>query len=146
MLETRAIVVQTDGQHAFVEANQSGGCGHCNGKGCGTAKMSQMFCSKPRRFLVRNPVNAAVGDEVVVTVVEGTVLRGIGQVYLLPLLLLVAGATAGAMLASYPEQQDAYAVAGAVAGMGIGFVLAGWRSAGKRSSDGLPCIDRLWRE
>ncbi|MCR4298460.1 MAG: SoxR reducing system RseC family protein, partial [Gallionella sp.] len=93
MLETRAIVVQVDGQYAFVQANQGNGCGQCSGKGCGTGKLSQLFCSKPRQFQVDNPVNAGVGDEVIVSVAEGAVLRGIGLVYLLPLLLLLTGAT-----------------------------------------------------
>jgi len=47
MLETRAIVVQVEGKHALVQANQGNGCGQCGGKGCGTGKLSQLFCSKP---------------------------------------------------------------------------------------------------
>ncbi|HEX5337249.1 MAG TPA: SoxR reducing system RseC family protein, partial [Gallionella sp.] len=98
MLETRAIVVQVDGPFALVRANQGNGCGQCNGKGCGTGKLSQMFCSKPRQFQVDNPIDAKVGDEVIVSVADGAVLRGIGLVYLLPLLLLVAGAMLAGIL------------------------------------------------
>ena len=92
MLETRAVIVQIEGQYAFVQASQASGCEQCNGKGCGAGKLSQLFCSKPRQFQVDNSINADVGDEVIVSVAEGSVLRGISVVYLLPMLLLVLGA------------------------------------------------------
>ena len=145
MLETRAIVVQVDGQFALVQANQGNGCGQCNGKGCGTGKLSQMFCSKPRQFQVSNPIHAKVGDEVIVSVVEGAVLRGIGLVYLLPLLLLVAGATLAGAFADQPGQRDGYAAAGALFGLIAGFVFAKWISSRQRQQS-QPYIARQWRD
>lgn len=129
MLETRAVVMQVDGQHAFVQASQANSCGQCSGKGCGAGKLSQLFCSKPRQFQVDNPVNAVVGDEVIVAVAEGAVLRGIGLVYLLPLLLLLAGATLGSLLATQAEQRDMYAALGALSGLVVGFIFAKWTSS-----------------
>jgi positive regulator of sigma E activity len=114
MLETRAIIVQVEGQYALVQASQANGCEQCSGKGCGAGKLSQLFCSKRRLFQVDNSINAGVGDEVVISVAEGAILRGIGLVYLLPLLLLVIGALVGSAWAGQsPEQQDGYATAGA---------------------------------
>lgn len=142
MLETRAIVVQVDGQYAFVLANQGNGCGQCDGKGCGTGKLSQLFCGKPRQFRVDNPANASVGDEVIVSVAEGAVLRGIGLVYLLPLLLLAAGAMLGSLLAAQAEQRDIYAAVGALSGLVAGFVFAKWVSARQPRRQNLPYIAR----
>ncbi len=142
MLETRAIVVHVEGKLAFVQANQGGSCGQCSGKGCGSGKLSQLFCSEPRRFQVDNSVNARVGDEVIVSVAEGTVLRGIGLVYLLPLLLLFAGATLGTLLAGQPEQSDAYAAGGALTGLAIGFIFAKWASSHQSHRQNLPYIAR----
>ena len=142
MLETRAIVVQVDGKHAFVQSNQGNGCGQCSGKGCGTGKLSQLFCSKPRQFQVDNPVNARVGDEVIVSIAEGAVLRGIGLVYLLPLLLLLVGATLGSLLAAQAEQRDIYAAAGAFSGLAAGFIFAKWSSSQRSSRQNLPYIAR----
>lgn len=142
MLETRAIVVQVDGKHALVQANQGNGCGQCGGKGCGTGKLSQLFCSKPRQFQVDNPVNAGVGDEVIVSVAEGAVLRGIGLVYLLPLLLLLTGATLGSLLAAQPEQRDIYAAIGALSGLAAGFIFAKWTSSRWPRRQNLPYIAR----
>lgn len=143
MLETRAVVVRIEEQKAFVQASQGGGCGQCSGKGCGTAKLSQLFCSQPREFQVDNPINARVGDQVIVAVADGTVLRGIGLVYLLPLLLLAVGATLGNVAAPVAEQRDGYAAAGALAGLVLGFIFSKWRSA--RRMRQRPRIARLWR-
>lgn len=129
-LETRAIVVRIDGPLAFVESAQANGCGQCKGKAeCGTGKLSRLLCSEPRQFKVDNAIAAAVGDDVVVSVADGAVLRGIALVYLLPLVLLVAGAATGNALAVQDGQRDGYAVAGAVLGLAIGFVSSRWLGA-----------------
>ena len=85
MTETRAIVVSLDGNKAMVESLQGGGCGNCDSEnGCGSGKLSQLFCSEPRRFRVRNDVNAKVGSVVLVTVAEGVLLRSALLMYFLP--------------------------------------------------------------
>ena len=145
MLETRAIIMRIEGRYALVQANQGNGCEQCNGKGCGTGKLSRMFCSKPRQFQVDNSINASIGDEVVISVAEGAVLRGIGLVYLLPLLLLVMGATLSSVGVE-PSQRDGYAAAGALFGLIAGFILAKWISARQASNRFRPYIARLWRE
>jgi len=129
MLETRAVIVRIEGQHALVQASQASGCEHCSGKGCGASKLSRMFCSKPRLFQVGNPINAGVGDEVIISIAEGSILRGIGLVYLLPLLLLVTGAMLGSRWADLPGQRDGYAAAGAMLGLVAGFAIAKWISS-----------------
>jgi sigma-E factor negative regulatory protein RseC len=147
MLETRAIIVQVEGQDALVQASQANGCEQCSGKGCGAGKLSRLFCGKPRLFRVDNPINAGVGDEVVISVAEGAILRGIGLVYLLPLLLLVMGAMLGNGWAGLSSgQQDGYATAGALSGLAAGFIavkLISLRQARNRSQ---PHIARSWRE
>jgi sigma-E factor negative regulatory protein RseC len=146
MLETRAIVVRTDQQMTLVEASQGNGCSQCNGKGCGSGKLSQMFCNKPRQFQVDNPINARVGDEVIISLAEGALLRGVGLVYLLPLLLLVIGATLGTIAAAQPEQRDGYAAAGALFGLVAGFVFAKWFASRQDRKQNRPYIARQWRE
>lgn len=145
MLETRAVVVKVDGKVALVRAEQGNGCGQCNGKGCGAGKLSQLFCSKPRQFQVDNPIKANVGDDVIVSVAEGAVLRGISQVYVLPMLLLFAGAALGNMLA-IPAQRDLFAAAGALCGLAAGFFLARRISSLQGAGYAQPYIARLWRD
>ncbi|MFZ5522939.1 MAG: SoxR reducing system RseC family protein [Pseudomonadota bacterium] len=143
-LETRAVVIRIDGQHAMVMADQADGCEQCAGKGCGAGKLSRLFCSKPRQFQVINPVNAGVGDEVIVSVAEGAVMRGIVLVYLMPLVLLLIGAALGNWLQL--GQSDSYAAAGAMSGLVVGFAIARWLSLRQGESRFQPYIARHCQE
>ena len=146
MLETRATVVQIDGQYALVQAEQGNGCEQCNGKGCGTGKLSRLFCSKPRHFQVDNTINADIDDEVIISVADGAILHVIGLVYMLPLLLLVIGAMLGNYLAVQVGQRDAYSAAGAFSGLVVGFVMVKWASFRRAGNRFQPYIVRMWRE
>lgn len=146
MLETRARVVQVDGQRALVQASQANGCGLCNGKGCGSGKLSTLFCSKQRNFQADNQINADVGDEVIVSVAEGAVLRGIGIVYLLPLLLLVICGWIGSTMTAQLDHRDGYAAAGSLIGLLGGFALARSLVARQARLQNLPYIARQWHE
>jgi sigma-E factor negative regulatory protein RseC len=147
MLETRAVIVQVDGRYAIVQASQVNGCEQCNGKGCGAGKLSRLLCGEPRRFQVDNPINAGVGDEVVISVAEGAILHGIGLVYLLPMLLMVMGAMLGsAWVGQFPGQQDGYAAAGALLGLAVGFLAVKWISSVRAGNQFQPYIARSWRE
>lgn len=126
MLEMRAIVIQVQGEEASVQPLGKGGCGHCSSEGgCGSGTLSKLFCSsEPRQFLVRNAARAKVGDEVQVSLPDGVLLRGAVKMYVLPMLLLLVGAIVGVAWASEAASRDAYAVAGAVIGLLVGFMLA----------------------
>jgi len=126
MLEMRAIVIQVQGEDASVQPLGDGGCGHCNSTGgCGGSSLSKMFCSsKPRHFKVRNEAHAKVGDEVRVSLPDGVLFRGAIKMYVLPLLLLMVGGGCGVALAGATGMQDAYAAAGALTGLLLGFAFA----------------------
>jgi len=126
MLEMRAIVIQVQGEEASVQPLGTGGCGHCDSEGgCGSGTLTKLFCSsKPRHFKVRNQARAKVGDEVRVSLPDGALLRGAVKMYLLPLSLLFVGGISGVNLASDAALRDAYAAAGALVGLLLGFVLA----------------------
>lgn len=136
MLETRVMVMQTAPGLAWVRALESSSCEACEGRGCGSSKLGQLFCSQPRQFQVRDPLGVAIGDEVVIAVAEGSVLRGIALVYLLPLLLLLLGATT----LHYATHSDLLTALGAGVGLLLGFVLAKWLSTHQGTS--LPSIAR----
>jgi sigma-E factor negative regulatory protein RseC len=141
MLETRATILRVEGSDAFVQSSTSG-CSNCQGKGCSTAKLSKLFSSCEREFRAYNPIEAKVGDEVVIGVRDGTVLQGIVSVYLLPLLLLFIGAW---MLSAFAPaaQKDIYSAGGALMGLIVGFVLARWQSR-RVGEDVRPQVLRLW--
>jgi sigma-E factor negative regulatory protein RseC len=144
MLETRAIVVQLDGVEAVVEAAQGGGCGLCaSSKGCGSGKMSQLLCVRPRQFRVRNEINARIGEEVQVAVADGVLLRSALTLYGLPLLLLFVGALLGARWMDGISGHDAGSAIGAAVGLLVGFPLAGFLASLQQASFAeLPAIVR----
>lgn len=138
MLETRVLVMQTSQDATWVQPLQTGSCEQCKGKGCGSSKLGQLFCSKPRQFQVDNPIAAQIGDEVIVTVQEGAILRGIGLVYILPLVFLVVAA----MSVSRISTNELYSAAAGSLGLVLGFVLAKWLSSRATAMNALPCIIR----
>ncbi len=145
MLETRAIVVHIDKSNTLVRVDQAGGCQQCNGKGCGSGKLAQLFCSKPRQFNVVNTIDAKVGDNVIVSIADGAVLRGIGMVYLLPLSFLMAGVIL-ASLSAPDGYQDSYIAIGAITGLVCGLWLAKWFVVRRDELQYQPHITRFWRE
>ena len=71
------------------ESACSGDCHKCSG--CGAAKQAVILT-------VENPIDARVGDTVVISSDTGPVLKAAAVLYLLPLLLFLAGYLLGAML------------------------------------------------
>ncbi len=127
MLETRAIVIHLQGNDALVEAIGGGGCGNCDSEnGCGSGKLSKLFCTKPRQFTVRNEANAVAGDEVQITLPDGVLLRSSMLIYVLPLSLLMSGGMVGAHLADDVATKDAYSALGSLIGLVAGFAVARW--------------------
>ncbi len=138
MLETRVIVMETAPDVAWVQAVSTSSCEQCNGKGCGSSKLGQLFCSKPRQFQVNNPIHAQIGDEVIVAVVEGSILRSIVQVYVIPLVFLLIGTT----LAGRFFTHEGYIAAGGGIGIALGFALAKWQSTRPNACQAQPYIAR----
>lgn len=135
MLEMRAVVFHVDGDEAVVRVT-GGGCGHCGtAGGCGGSALSRLFCStKPRQFTVLNRVGARVGDEVQVSLPDGVLLRGALKMYVLPLVLLLAGGIAGASMAETGAGADLHAAAGALSGLLLGFIIARSLASGTASA------------
>jgi len=135
MIQTRAVIIRLEGDDALVESTQGGGCGSCDSEnGCGSGKLSQLFCSEPRRFRVRNEANAQVGTLVQVNLPEGVLLQSALLMYILPLVLLMAGALAGAQWAQDATNADVSAAIGGLAGLICGFVLVKVLSLRRRLS------------
>ena len=127
----RATIVQLQGDEAAVQTTSGAGCGSCSSEGgCGSSKLTQLFCSKQPLFFVHNEIGAKVGDEVEVELPDGVLLRSSMQMYVLPLLLLLAGGLFGTMLTHDSSSRDVYAVSGSMFGLLSGFVLAKLHSSG----------------
>lgn len=120
MIETQGIVVRVEDDFAYVQTQRESACGGCgSSEGCGTATLSSVLGGKPIPFKVINGVGAKAGDSVVIGVEEKILLRSSLAVYLLPLAGLALGMVI-ALLAA-PGAGDAATVAGAGAGLAVGF-------------------------
>lgn len=133
MSETLARVVRVEGDSAWVEVQAPTSCGACGGRGCGSSSVfGQLFRVRPASYPVNNPIDAQVGDSVIVAVPEGELLHSALRGYGVPLLLLLLGAVAGLALAG-----ELGSIVGAVLGLAL--------AAGsiRRTTAGRPSIVRL---
>lgn len=124
MIEEHARVVEAQGEHAWVETQRKGACGSCSASGgCGTATLSQVMGRKTARVRVANPLGAKAGDEVVIGIPEGALLKGSFAMYAVPVLAMMIAAWAGTMLAGdAAELREPISIAFGLAGLGGGFL------------------------
>lgn len=144
MLETRATIVQIRNDRAMVNAHQVSGCEQCNGQGCGSSKVAQLFCTKPRYFEVDNPIGAQPGDEVIVSVADGAVLRGIALMYVLPILFMVVGAGLASWGIGTQDHSDLYVACGGGVALLLGFLVVRLVSKWQSRVQNRPYVARKW--
>ena len=125
MIEMQVRVIAIEQGAALVEPMASGSCSSCasssaepSAGGCGADRIGQMFTLKAKRYRVIDPIGSKVGDEVIIGIADGAVLRGSAAVYALPLLLIFIGATLAAYFVP-PQNKDIASIAGAA----VGFIL-----------------------
>lgn len=127
-MESAAVVTRLEGADAVVELQHSaGGCGRCHeagGCGGGSSVIGQLFRPSCRTFRLRNSIGAQPGDQVLVRMGEGEVLRVALAVYLLPIVLLVAGAFASMAMSAQPSDADALIGGGVGLASGIALLVA----------------------
>jgi sigma-E factor negative regulatory protein RseC len=85
------VVIRMDASGTWVKTVRSGACDSCSSK----AACHTMGGGKEVEVAVLNRIGARVGDRVILTMDSASLLKGSFLVYMFPILLLVAGATAG---------------------------------------------------
>ena len=109
---------------ARVVTDRQGACGGCRP---GSGGCRGCLSSAKLESLVANPIGARKGDVVKITLASADLFKGAALLYLLPPAALLAGAMAAAAAApamGWPE--TASGVAGAAAGLLVGFILTKW--------------------
>lgn len=137
MLEENAVVVELDGEHAWIETERQTACGSCSvNKGCGTSVISKVLGNKRTRVRALNRAGAIRGDHVVVGVEQQALVRGSLAVYMLPLLGMFLAALLGAALSSAMgwEYSEGWRVLFSIAGLTAGFA-ALYRFSAKAASN-----------
>ncbi|MCA1926015.1 MAG: SoxR reducing system RseC family protein [Thiobacillus sp.] len=126
MLEQAAEVLVAEPGSTWVRAVEPSGCGSCGGQGCSTRRIAELFRRDPRGFRVDSELSLTPGERVVIGIPDGSVLAGALRVYGLPLAAMLLGA----LLSQVWLPGDAAALAGLLAGGGLGFLFArGGRAA-----------------
>lgn len=126
MIEMQARVIATELGMALVEPMSNASCSSCassagtpQSAGCGADKIGQIFTLKTKNYRVIDPITSHVGDEVIIGIEDGAVLRGSAAVYMLPLILIFVGATT-----AHYFMPNLNADAASIIGAAIGFILA----------------------
>jgi len=90
MSEETAIVTRRENGKVWIKSLQNSACGGCvQQASCGTAALAKLLPS--REYSLDGGVDLNVGDKVCVDIDASTLLLGSAQLYLLPLLLMLAG-------------------------------------------------------
>lgn len=122
MIEGFANVVAIDGAVAWLEPEQSSGCGICTSSDTCCAKGIGTVANRleVRRFPLANNPGLKVGDRVVVGVRENALITASMTVYALPLATMFAAG----FLVQWGFDSDDITMAATVAGLGAGFAIA----------------------
>jgi sigma-E factor negative regulatory protein RseC len=122
MAQTIGFVVETgnDGR-ATVVAEKGQGCGSCS-------TVSQCHggrAARTEKTPAFNPIGAAVGDRVTLTVASGALLSRMAVLYLVPVFGMLAGAFTGAFMVGGLDGNDSgHSIVFGLTGFILGFVLS----------------------
>lgn len=125
MIEERAQVTAVDPPYALVVTQRTSSCGSCSAKGCGTGALSQLFAARSQELRVLNPIGARAGEQVLLGLEEGALLRGSLAVYIVPLLAMIAGGAFGEAMApslALTQNSEYLSLPAACTGLVAGFL------------------------
>jgi sigma-E factor negative regulatory protein RseC len=121
LIEGSARVVAVEDGVAWLEPEQSGGCGGCASSACGAKGLGTLANRlAARRFPIADHPGLRVGERVVVGVRGNALLKAAGMAYAIPLATLFA---AGGF-AQWTAGNDAVTFAASLVGLALGMGLA----------------------
>ena len=142
MIEEEGTVIAVQGDYAQVQTQRRSGCGQCVAQdACGTSLLERFFGRRAVALTALNPVQAVVGERVLVGVSEQGLLRAALAAYLVPILALLAGAMLGDALGG--ERADLASTLGAILGLALALLwLRSYSVASARKPERQPLILR----
>jgi len=116
MIEELAVVVKTENHQVWVESRQSGACAGCGQKAsCSALAIGNVIGKKA--VAADSRISLRVGDEVIVAVDEGLVLKASLLLYLLPLLAMFMGAGMAEWLLADAAHAELWTAGSALSGL-----------------------------
>ena len=99
MIKENAKVIEVREEVAVVETQRKVACQSCAvNKGCGTGVIAKVLGNKRFFLEVLNPVQAKVGEEVVVGIEDRALVSSSLLAYAMPLIMMLAGGIAGDLI------------------------------------------------
>ncbi|EGV16057.1 SoxR reducing system RseC family protein [Thiocapsa marina] len=127
MIETSATVVEVKPGLAWVETVRQNACGHCESAGsCGTSVLAKLFGASRSRLRIEDASGLRVGEQVVIGIPDGILVRASFVAYLIPLVFLIAAAGVATHLGA---GEGRVALIG-LAGLGVGLWASGRLTGG----------------
>lgn len=120
MIEEAGYVVAVEDDLIWVETIRTSPCDTCSvQKGCGHGLVNKASSGKTFRFSVeRQNQEVSLGDQVTLGIPEDSLIKASLFCYLMPMLLLILGATAGHLLIN-----ELFSILGGLLGLVTGFLL-----------------------
>ncbi|MDH4101082.1 MAG: SoxR reducing system RseC family protein [Nitrospirota bacterium] len=142
-MEEEAVVISVQGENATVRIMRSGSCDGCSAKStCGTGSSGEEKVTE-----ALNPVGAAPGQRVIISIKPGVVLKASLIVYLLPILVLIGGAILGKEMATSmgnEAQSDFWAAVVGFSLMAIVFAVQWlWNKRASTAREYMPTIIKV---
>jgi sigma-E factor negative regulatory protein RseC len=132
MIETPATVVGLGPDVAWVETVRQSACGHCeSARSCGTSVLAKLFGAPRSRLEIPDAQGLRVGEQVVIGIPDGTLVRASVVAYLLPLTVLVAAAALATVLGA----SEGVVASIGLAGLGGGLWLSGRLTGGQHARE-----------
>lgn len=96
MIEETATVVAIDGEDALLQTQRKSACQSCSVKqGCGTSVLAKVVGRRSSQILIKNTLDASVGDELIIGIDDNALVKGSLLIYAMPVILLLLGALVG---------------------------------------------------
>ncbi len=142
MIEDIGMVVQVDGNKAYVQVERSSACASC-----GLQEAEELATGGKVVFEAYNMAEATTGDRVRVQVRTGAYAKASLYIYGIPVLFLVIGAIAGAYTARILKRSpDTIIALFAMGGLVVGFIILFLLRKRSNKTEYMPVVVEVMRD
>jgi sigma-E factor negative regulatory protein RseC len=124
MIEENAVVISSEAGIVEVEIRRRSSCNACSARsGCGVSLLDRVLGRRPQRLVAPNKLGVGPGDEVVIGMPEGALLKAAVAAYMIPLAGLLGGAIIGDLMLGAEAASETLPLLTGLAGLVLGFLV-----------------------